>query len=251
MRDTKPTNIGVLDELIKKDGIAEYIHDHNSALSGNLNILYSQKDFYIAEETTYQPWLSIIGHVPQNSDVQKLYSYLLEYIKKPEYIAAYTNIPQISEFLQKTGAFSYHEDFIVALLSDYKNADEKHIRLATENDLPYIENTYKRSGHAQLLSRIKQKQMWVLEEDNCVKGYAGIHKDNSLGFEYVDPAHRRQNVASRLQFYIAKNMTENGLTPYVMLSKDNTAAINLQTKLKCTFANELFYFYAKGAYEFE
>jgi len=29
--------------------------------------------------------------------------------------------------------------------------------------------------------------MWVLEAEHDKKGYAGIHKDGSLGFEYVAP----------------------------------------------------------------
>lgn len=91
----------------------------------------------------------------------------------------------------------------------------------------------------------------MLEEDECIKGYAGIHKDCSLGFEYVVPNYRRQNVASRLQFYIAKKMMKDNLIPYVMLSKENDVAKKLQTKLNCKFADNLFYFFAKGAYEFE
>lgn len=44
--------------------------------------------------------------------------------------------------------------------------------------------------------------MWVLEAEHDKKGYAGIHKDGSLGFEYVAPQARRQGVASRMQAFL-------------------------------------------------
>lgn len=40
-----------------------------------------------------------------------------------------------------------------------KLIEKEGIRLATENDLPYIEKTYTRSGYNQLLNRINQKQV--------------------------------------------------------------------------------------------
>ncbi len=42
---------------------------------------------------------------------------------------------------------TYHEDFIVGLVTGALSVDEKGIRLATIDDLPYIESTYIRSGH--------------------------------------------------------------------------------------------------------
>lgn len=251
MTKLKSTNKKVLDDLIQKEGIAEYIRDYYSAINGHLKILYAQKDFYIAEDTTYQPWLSVMGHIPKDIEEQHFYSMLSDYIENDRYIAVYTNNKRVSCFLQKFDFFSYHEDFSVALLLKNQNFGEIGIRLATADDLPYIEKTYKRSGHNQLLNRITQQQMWVLEENGCIKGYAGIHKDCSLGFEYVSPNYRRQHVASRLQYFIANYMFEIDLIPYVMISIENGAAKNFQAKLNCDFANNLFYFYAKGAYEFE
>ena len=90
-----------------------------------------------------------------------------------------------------------------------------------------------------------------MSDENNIKGYVGIHKDCSLGFEYVDPASRRQNVASRMQLFIAKYMLNNGMLPYVMVSVGNDIAKNFQKKLGSEFAEKLFYFYAKGPYELE
>ena len=251
MIQAKSIDQKVLHDLIREEGLVEYIRDYYSARNGHLNIRYAQKNFYIAEDTTYQPWLSIMGHIPDDKKEQDFYDKLSDYIEQPQYVAVYTNIEQVAAFLQKKSFFSYHEDFYVALLSNLNDIKEEGIRFATENDLPFIEKTYIRSGHEQLRNRVLQNQMWVLEEENCLKGYAGIHKDCSLGFEYVAPNYRRQNVASRLQSYIAKQMIEKGLIPYVMISAENDIAQKLQRKWNGTFANNRFYFYAKGKYEFE
>lgn len=247
----KSTNIKTLDALIEKDGIGEYIRDYYSAINGYLKILYAKDDFYIAEDTTYQPWLSITGHIPDNITEQNLFDILSPYIKNDKYIAVYTNIERISVFLQKLDVFTYHEDFLVAIISNVQDTDNSGIRLASITDLPYIEKTYTRSGHKQLLNRIMKKQMWILEDEKGIKGYAGIHKDCSLGFEYVAPNSRRQHAASKMQIFISKHMIKNGLIPYVMISAKNEIANKFQKKLGSDFAKTIFYFYAKGPYELE
>lgn len=245
------TEIKVLNTLIKEEGIIEYIRDYFAAVNQRLSIMYETKDFYIAEDNTFQSWLSVMGHLPHNTTDKELYELLLPYVENEKYIAVYTNIDRVSELFSKLDIFTYHEDFIIGLVSETSKVDENGIRLATIDDLPYIERTYIRSGHEQLLSRINQKQMWVLDDGKGIKAYAGIHKDGSLGFEYVAPDSRRQNIASRMQLYIADQMMKNNMIPYVMISKDNEIAKKLQTKHGSTFAKKLFYFYAKGKYELE
>lgn len=245
------TDIEPLNVLIEKEGIVEYIRDYYAAINGRLSVLYSKDDFYIAEDTTFQPWLSIMGNIQENITDQILCNLLMPCIENEKYIAVYTNNERISTLLQKFEILTYHEDFLVASIPKTLDIDKSGIRLATADDLPYIERTYTRSGHRQLLNRIKQKQMWVLADDKDIKAYAGIHKDYSLGFEYVEPNSRRQNIASRIQCFIANYMIENGIFPYVMISVGNDIAKSLQTKLRADFASKIFYFYAKGPYELE
>lgn len=172
----------------------------------------------------YEPWLSIMGCLPENWTEQECYNSWVRWIQDEKYIAVYTNIEQISDILQQFAVFTYHEDFWIAMIPKTKHLDKSGIRLATMEDLPYIESTYHRSGHKQLWNRIAQKQMWVLEAEQDRKGYAGIHKDGSLGFEYVASQARRQGVASRLQAFLANHMIENDLIPYVMVSVGNDVA---------------------------
>ena len=59
----------------------------------------------------------------------------------------------------------------------------------------------------------------------------GVHKDSSLGFQYVDPNVRRQNIATRLQTYIANQMLKNNRILFFMVSLHNEVALNFQKKL--------------------
>lgn len=234
------TDIEPLDKLIEKEGILENIRDYYAAINGRLKLLYSDNDFYVAEDSTFQLWLSIMGNLTENITDEALYNLLMPYIENEKYIAVYTNIKRVDEMLNKCKVLTYHEDFMIASVPKTGNIVESGIRLATKEDLPYIEKTYIRSGHEQLLSRINSEQIWVLEEDKAIKAYTGIHKDGSLGFEYVAPEYRRQRIANRMQAFVANKMLDNGMIPYVMISVKNDIAKNLQTKAGSEFAERFF-----------
>ena len=241
----------VLDRLIDKYGTVEYIRDYYAALNGRLKMLYTKDEFYIAEDSTYQPWLSINGIIPSDITDSFLFNMLTDYVNNSKYIAVYTNIERIAEFLKSFKILTYHEDFLVGEITDVPVSKHSDIRPAVPEDLPFISNTYRRSGYEQLLSRIKARQMWVSYEGNEIKGYAGIHKDGSLGYEYVSEKFRRRHVATNLQCFVANYMLKNNMIPYVMISKENALGKNLQNKLKTNFAEKLYYFFAKGDYILE
>ena len=171
-----------LDRLIEKYGMVEYIRDYYAAINGRLKMIYTKDEFYVAEDLTYQPWLSINGVIPNDMSDSFLFDMLTDYINNNKYIAVYTNIDRVAKILETFEILTYHEDFLVGELTDVPNADSSDIRLATVDDLPFISDTYYRSGYEQLFNRIKAKQMWVATADNEIKGYVGIHKDGSLGY---------------------------------------------------------------------
>jgi hypothetical protein len=91
-----------LNKLIEKEGILNYINDYYVAVD----------DFYIAENLTYQPWLAVMGTIPNYLTEEKLKDLLLPYIGNEKYIAIYTNNKVISKLLVEFSIFTYHEDFI-------------------------------------------------------------------------------------------------------------------------------------------
>lgn len=143
-----------MNKLIEKEGILNYINDYYVSVNGNFNMLYADDDFYIAENLTYQPRLAVMCTIPNYLTEEKLKNLLLPYIVNEKYIAIYTNNKVISKLLAEFSIFTYHEDFINGQVNSKSNSDYSGIRLATENDLPYIEKTYTRSGYNQLLNRI-------------------------------------------------------------------------------------------------
>ena len=126
----------------------------------------------------------------------------------------------LNKLIKDEGIVEYIHDYYAAVNSRLSVMGNISHNMTDQKlyDLSYIEKTYIRSGYEQLLSRINQKQMWVLDEANGIKAYAGIHKDGSLGFEFVAPDARRKNLASRMQSFIANQMIKNNMIPYVMIS---------------------------------
>ena len=148
-----------MNKLIEKEGILNYINDYYVSVNGNFNMLYAVDNFYIAENLTYQPCLAVMCTIPNDLTEEKLKDLLLPYIVNEKYIAVYTNNKLISKLLSEFSIFTYHEDFINGQVNPKSNSDYLGIRIVTENDLPYIEKTYTRSGYNQLLNRINQKQV--------------------------------------------------------------------------------------------
>ena len=70
----------LLNKLIEKEGILNYINDYYVSVNGNFNMLYAVDDFYIDENLTYQPWLAIMGTIPYDLAEEKLKNLLLPYI---------------------------------------------------------------------------------------------------------------------------------------------------------------------------
>lgn len=69
-----------MNKLIEKEGILNYINDYYISVNGNFNMLYAVDDFYITENLTYQPWLAVMGTIPNYLTEEKLKDLLLPYI---------------------------------------------------------------------------------------------------------------------------------------------------------------------------
>ena len=69
-----------MNKLIEKEGILNYINDYYVSVNGNFNMLYAVDDFYIVENLTYQPWLAVMGTIPNYLTEEKLKDLLLPYI---------------------------------------------------------------------------------------------------------------------------------------------------------------------------
>lgn len=70
----------------------------------------------------------------------------------------------------------------------------------------------------------------------------GVHKDSLLGFQYVDSNARRQNIATRLQTYIANQMIKNNRIPFFMVSLHNEVALNFQKEIRFNFCHKIILF---------
>lgn len=60
--------------------LADFFNDYYVSVNGNFNMLYAVDNFYIVENLTYQPWLAVMGMIPNYLTEEKLKDLLLPYI---------------------------------------------------------------------------------------------------------------------------------------------------------------------------
>lgn len=69
--------------------------------------------------------------------------------------------------------------------------------------------------------------------------------------QFMDALDSGREIYCRLQAFLTNHMIENDLIPYGMVLVGNDVAKHLQIKFGSQFAEKIFYFYAKGVYEYE
>jgi len=75
--------------------------------------------------------------------------------------------------------------------------------------------------------------------------------DGARMLQFMDALDSGREIYCRLQAFLTNHMIENDLIPYGMVLVGNDVAKHLQIKFGSQFAEKIFYFYAKGTYEYE
>ncbi len=83
-------------------------------------------------------------------------------------------------------------------------------------------------------------------------GFAGEHKEGSLGILEVYEEYRRRGVAASLEAYMINRHLANGFTPYGDILTENEASLRLQEKLGlCISKDELYWAIVEDTYKFD
>jgi len=95
-----------------------------------------------------------------------------------------------------------------------------------------MKNSAEASRRDYVLGRISGGEMFCAKENGEVLGYIGSHDDNSIGFLFVYPEHRRKGVATELEAFMINRIMDKGIkVPFCRVNTGNEAAEGLQTKL--------------------
>lgn len=100
---------------------------------------------------------------------------------------------------------------------------------ATMDDVPFIRGTYEPVPDGTIKDRVKTGNMWVgrLEQREKPIAYAGIHSDDSVGFEYVMPEHRRHHYGIEITDFVTDIACKRGILPYIQILSSNNASIRM------------------------
>lgn len=103
------------------------------------------------------------------------------------------------------------------------------IRPATVDDIGYIRSTYYDVQPDFVRERIESGNMFVgsLIKGGPVMSYVGMHNDDSVGFEFVQPDMRRRHYGIEITDWMTKVAAERGLLPYIQILSHNIASIRM------------------------
>lgn len=135
----------------------------------------------------------------------------------------------------------------------FKGEEKLEVIPATIDDLPYIQNMYNDDCEEQVLvDAIDAGHMWVGKDKETGQKmcFAGIHIDDSLGFEHVDPSFRRQGYGTELICKISQLAFEKGgyKVLFIHALTHNYPSIKMLTKAGFKFVPNTFVYWVFDTY---
>lgn len=106
---------------------------------------------------------------------------------------------------------------------------------AQDRDLDWIKDRYD-----LMPEEAEQGQLFKVVENGVPIAFGGLHPEQSIGFLYVEPTHRRRGIAKALEQFLIRRQMQRGLVPYAHIFSDNTESLRLQHKCGMTFCPDRF-----------
>jgi len=110
--------------------------------------------------------------------------------------------------------------------------EKSDIRTLTLKDIDTILEHYKLvSNKDYLVSRINDKSIFGIYENNTLAGFIGIHSEGSIGMLEIFPEFRRKGYGYILEAFVIEQLLDKGYTPYCHVVEGNNPSYKLQEKL--------------------
>ena len=119
--------------------------------------------------------------------------------------------------------------------------DNSHdFRLLREDEIPFILKYYN-SNEESLSYDIRRENLFCLEDDGVVKGFAGFHAEEAMGLLVVLPQFRKAGLGRAMEIHIINEAINRGWTPFCNVYTTNEVSINLQHSLGLEEGKDLSY----------
>ena len=115
------------------------------------------------------------------------------------------------------------------------------IKVADDDELEIIENTYNLANPAELKRAQKNGAIFAAHAEGQFCGYIGEHGEGSMGMLEIFPSFRKRGYAAELESFLINKKLEAQAIPYCHIIEDNVASYNLQKKLGLDIAEQKIY----------
>lgn len=107
----------------------------------------------------------------------------------------------------------------------------KDIRSLTAEDAAYVRAHYPYGSLADVEERIGSGAMFGAYVDGTLAGFAGEHKEGSIGMLFVLPEFRGRGIGRSLEAFLINRHLTLGYTPYGQIVAENEASYGLQERI--------------------
>lgn len=107
----------------------------------------------------------------------------------------------------------------------------KDIRRLTREHLNYVCEHQEHNDRRYIEICLELGNLYGAFAEDRLVGFAGMHREGSMGLLYVDEAYRGQGIARSLEAYLVNTALDKGWLPYGHVVCGNTASEKLQEEL--------------------
>lgn len=129
--------------------------------------------------------------------------------------------------------FSYH--------GSRKDEGKYAFREFSQKDFPIYAEHYKSGDEEELMKDVLDKRVIGIYDDKILMGFAGFHKEGSMGMLEVFPSFRRKGVGTCLISHLINLRLDSGCIPFCNVYVSNEPSIRLQAVLGMSKAKGLSY----------
>ncbi len=201
-----------------------HIHMIESLSRGKGELLYSEGENVLIYDRTAKVCMMTVKS-------QKMGAQLLEFI--PKEMEFFVNSQEFMNTVicEKLG-FRVYDACYLACFTKKETISVKHkdIRVLEMDALSYVMEHYQDSKE-YVKKHLLEKALYGAYVNGKLIGFAGVHKDGSIGFLFVEETYRRMGIGASLEAYCVNRQRELGNTPYGYIVEGNEASLKLQEQL--------------------
>ena len=166
---------------------------------------------------------------------------VLERYKDLQYRLLMTSDPETGlRAFEKYGYTEKLECHQITYYGDMPAADDRiSIRTASEDDLPFLFETYHMLSADDMKKVVDRGCIWLGYAEGRLAGFIGEHLEGAMGLLYIFPEYRRKGYASALENYYIRETMKKGMVPFCQVETDNQASLKLQRSIGMTVSENI------------